>query len=138
MSCSSKVGPLVGSHALPFIYQGGSRCYRWEKEDNTKSIEGPSKDPGLPFFPRLPCITWQTVSGVVCLLIFVGYALASFSKWVHPIPPLQVACQTRLSISDPMGSGWRGDCSFATVEDRSPPLERGGCRMSVLGSSPGG
>ena len=39
--------PLVGSPALPFIDQGGSRGYRWEKEENTKGIEGPSKDPGL-------------------------------------------------------------------------------------------
>ena len=56
--------PLVGSPALLFIDQEGSRGYRWENEENTKSIEGPSKDPGLPFFPRLLCITWQTVSGV--------------------------------------------------------------------------
>ena len=41
----------MGSPALPFIDQGGSRGYRWEKEENTKSMEGPSKDSGLPFFP---------------------------------------------------------------------------------------
>ena len=102
------------------------------------SIEGPLKDSGLPFFPRLPCITWQTVSGVAWLLIFRGHALASFSKWVCPVPPPWVACRTGLLISDPVGSRWRGECSFATVEDGSPSLERSGCRMSVLGSSPGG
>ena len=110
----------MGSPALPFIDQGGSRGYRWEKEENTKSIEGPSKDPGLPFFPRLLCITWQTVLGVACLLIFVGQAPASFSKWVCPVPPPRAACRTGLSISDPMGSGWHGDCLFATIEDGSP------------------
>ena len=128
----------MGSPALPFIDQGGSRGYRWENEESTKSIEGPSKDPGLPFFPRLPCITWQTVSGVACLLIFVGHALASFSKWARPVLLPQVACQTGLAISDPVGSGWLDDCPFATIEDGSPSLERSGCRMSVLGSSPGG
>ena len=51
VSCPSKVGPSVGSRALPFIDQGGSRGYRWEKEENTKGTEGPSKDLGLPFFP---------------------------------------------------------------------------------------
>ena len=86
--------PLLGSPALPFIEQGGSKGYRWEKEKNTKSIEGPSKDPGLPFFPRPPCVTWQTMSGVACLLIFVGHALASFRKWMRPVPPPRATCQT--------------------------------------------
>ena len=89
------------------------------------------KDPGLPFFLRLPCITWQTVSGVAWLLIFVGHALASFSKWVRPVLPPRVACRTGVSICDPMGSAWRGDCSFTIEEDGSPPLERSGCRMSM-------
>ena len=102
------------------------------------SIEGPSKDLGLPFFPRQPFITWQTVSGVAWLLIFVGHALASLSKWVRPVPPPRAACRTGLSISDPVGSGWRGDCPFATVEDESPSLERSGSHMSMSGSSPGG
>ena len=128
----------VGSPALPFIDQGGSRGYRWEKEENIKGIEVPSKDLGLPFFLRLPCITWQTVSEAACLLIFIGHALASFSKWVRPVLPPRAACRTGLSISDPVGSGWCGDCSFATVEDGSPPLERSGCHMSVSGSSPEG
>ena len=128
--------PLVGSPALPFIDQGESRGYRWEKEENTKGIEGPSKEPSLPFFPRLPCITWQTVSEAVCLLIFVGHSLASFSKWVRPVPPLWVACRTGLLISDPVGSRWHGDCSFVTVGDGSPRLEHSGCRMSASGSSP--
>ena len=104
--------PLVGSPALPFIDQGGSRGYRWEKEENTKGIEGPSKDPGLPFSLRLPCITWQIVSEVACSLIFVSHALAFFSKWVRPIPPPRAACRIGLLNSDPVGSGCHGDCSF--------------------------
>ena len=99
-----KLVPLVGSPALPFIDQEGSRGYRWENEENTKSIEGPSKDLGLPFPPRLSCITWQTMSEVACLLIFVGHALASFSKWVHPVLPLQATCRTGVSIYDPWGA----------------------------------
>jgi len=128
----------VGSPALPFIDQEGSRGHRWEKEEKTKGIKGLSKDPVLPFFPRLPYITWQTVSEVACLLIFVGHALASFSKWVRPVSPPRVACRTGVSICDPVGSGRRGDCSFATVEDGSLPLECSGCRMSMSGSSPEG
>ena len=31
-----KLVPLVGSPALPFIDQGGSRGYRWEKVEKTK------------------------------------------------------------------------------------------------------
>ena len=46
--------PLVGSPALPFIGQGGSRGYRWEKEENSKGIEGPSKGLGLPFSRARP------------------------------------------------------------------------------------
>ena len=78
------------------------------------------------------------MSEAVCLLIFVGHALASFSKWVRPVPPPWTACWTGVSICDPVGSGRRGECSFATVEDESLPLERSGCRMSVSGSSPEG
>ena len=102
------------------------------------SIEGPSKDLGLPFSPRLPCKTWQIVSEVACLLIFVGHALALFSKWVRPVPPPRAVYRTGVSIYDPVGSGRRGDCSFATVEDGSPPLEHSGCHMSMLGSAPKG
>ena len=80
-----KLVPLVGGPALPFIDQGGSRGYRSEKEKNIKGIEGPSRESGLPFFLCLPCLTWQTVSEVACLLILVDHALASFSKWVRPI-----------------------------------------------------
>ena len=39
--CSSRVGPFSGALPSPFIDQGGSRGYRWEKEENTKGIEGP-------------------------------------------------------------------------------------------------
>ena len=99
-----------------------------------RSFEGS----GSSFSPCLPCLTWQTVSEVACLLIFVDHALASFNKWVRPIPPPRAACQTGVSICHPVESGWRGDCSFAAVEDGSPPLEHSGCRMSVSGSSPEG
>ena len=102
------------------------------------SIEGPSKDSRLPFFPCQPCVTWQTVSEVVCLLILIGHTLAYFGKWARPFPPPRAACRIGLSASDPMRSEWRGDCPFAVVEDESPSLERSGCRMSVSGSSPGG
>ena len=114
--------PLVGSPALPFIDQGGSRGYIWEKEENTKGIEGPSKDSGLPFSQRLPCITWQTMSEVLCSLIFVGHALASCSKWVRPIPPLRAACRTGLLNPDPVGSGCRGDCLFCHCRERESLL----------------
>ena len=46
--------PSMGAPALPFIDQGGSRGYRWEKEENTKGIEGPSRESGLPFSLCLP------------------------------------------------------------------------------------
>ena len=103
--CVKSICPLSGVSCPTFYRPRGCRGYRWENEENTKSIEGPSKDPGLPFFLRLPCITWQMVSGVAWLLIFIGHALASFSKWVRPVPPPRAACRTGLSISDPMGSG---------------------------------
>ena len=112
VSCPLKVGPSSGEPCPPFYRLRGSRGYRWEKEENTKGIEGPSKDSGLPFSQRMSCITWQTVSEVLCSLIFVGHALASCSKWVRPIPPLRAACWTGLLNPDPVGSGCRGDCSF--------------------------
>ena len=136
MSCPSKVGRLVGSPVLPFIDQGGSRGYRWEKEENTKSIEGPSKDPGLPFFPRLPCITWQTMSGVARLLIFVGHALASFSKWVRPILRRRTVRRAGEPSCDPSGSNRGSDNTPVTVDEVIPILGHSGCRMPVLVSSP--
>ena len=53
--CGIDPSPLVGCPALPFIDQGGSRGYRWEKEEKTKGREGPSKVPGLSFPLSLPC-----------------------------------------------------------------------------------
>ena len=52
-----KLVPLVGGPALPFIDQGGSRGYRWEKEENAEGIEGPLSELGLPFSMCLPCLT---------------------------------------------------------------------------------
>ena len=80
--------PLVGSPALPFIDKGGGAgVYRWGKRKNTKSVEGPLRDPSLPSSPRLPCLSWQTVSEVAYPSIFVGHALAFFSKWGIPSRP---------------------------------------------------
>ena len=128
----------MGSPALPFIDQGGSRGYRRENEENTKSIEGPSKDQGLPFFLVLPCITWQTVSGVAWLLIFVGHALASFSKWVRPILCRRMVRRAGEPSYDPSGSNRGGDHTSVTVDDMSSILGYSGCRMPVLVTAPEG
>ena len=126
----------MGSPALPFIGQGGSRGYKWEKEEKTKDIGGPSKDPGVPFFLRLPCLTWQTMSEVACLLIFVGHALAPFSKWVLPIPCRRTVWRAGEPSSDPSGSNWGSDHTSVTVDDVSSVLDRSGRRMPVLVSAP--
>ena len=50
--------PLVGSPALPFIDKGGGvGIYRWGKRKNTKSVEGPLRDPSLPSSP-LKALVW--------------------------------------------------------------------------------
>ena len=126
----------MGSPARPFIDQGGSKGYRWEKEENTKGIEGPSKDSGLPFFLCLPCLTWQTVLEVACLLIFVGHALAPFSKWVHPIPCRRMVRRAGEPSSDPSGSNRGSDDTSVTVDDVSSVLDHSGRRMPVLVSAP--
>ena len=126
----------MGSPALPFIDQGGSRGYRWEKEENTKGIEGPLKDPGLPFFPCLPYLTWQTVSGAAWLLIFVGHALASFSKWVRPILLRWMVRHVGESSCDPSGSNRGSDNTPITVDEVISIVDRSGCRMPVLVSMP--
>ena len=46
---------LVGCPALPFIGQGGSRAYKWEKEEKTKGRKCPLEVLGLPFPLSLPC-----------------------------------------------------------------------------------
>ena len=74
----------MGSPVLPFIDQGGSRGYRWEKEENTKGIEGPSKGSGLPFPPSQPCRHGQLVSAVGT---FAGYLGADDAA---PLLDLQV------------------------------------------------
>ena len=126
----------MGSPALPFIDQGGSRGYRWEKEENTKGIEGPSKDPGLPFFPRLPYLTWQTMSEVAYLLIFIGHALAPFSKWVLPIPCRRTVRRAEEPRGDPSGSNRGSDHTSITIDDVSSVLDHSGHRMPVLVSAP--
>ena len=101
-----------------------------------KGIGGPSKDLGLPFFPRLPCLTWQTVLEVVCLLIFIGHALAPFSKWVRPIPCRRTVRRAGEPSSDPSESNQGSDHMSVTVDDVSSVLDRSGRRMSVLVSAP--
>ena len=126
----------MGSPALPFIDQGRSRGYRWEKGENTKGIEGPSKDPGLPFFPRLSCLTWQTVLEVAWLLIFIGHVLAPFSKWVRPILCRRTVRRAGEPSSDPSGSNRGSDHMSVTVDDVSSVLDRSGRRKLVLVSAP--
>ena len=125
----------MGSPALSFIDQGGSRGYKWEKEENTKGIEGPSKDPGVPFFPRLPCLTWQTMSEVTCLLIWIGHALAPFSKWVCPILCQRTVRRAGEPSYDPSGSNRGSDNTPITVDDVIPILDRSGYRMPMLVST---
>ena len=103
-----------------------------------KGIGGPSKDLGLPFFPRLPCLTWQTVSEVACLLIFVGHALAPFSKWVCPIPCRRTVWRAGEPSSDPSGSNRGSDHTSVTVDDVSSVLDHIGCCMPMLVSAPEG
>ena len=64
--CVESIRPLVGCPALPFIDQGGSRGYRWEKEEKNqrqrKSFEGAgssfSLDPAL--------LIRQIMPGIAC------------------------------------------------------------------------
>ena len=124
--------PLVGGPAVPFIDQGGSRGYRWEKVENAEGIEGPLRESDLPFSLCLPCLTRQAVSEVACSLILVGHALASFSKWVHPILCLQTVRHAGEPRCDPSWSNQGSDHTFVTVDDVSSILDRSGCHMPVL------
>ena len=128
----------MGCPALSFIDQGGSRGYRSENEENIKGIEGPSREPGLPFSLCLPYLTWQTVSEVACSLIFVGHALAFFSKWVHPILRRRMVRRAGEPSCDPSGGNRGSEHTFVTVDDVSSILDRSGCRMPVLVSTPEG
>ena len=132
MSCPFKVGRPSGEPCPPFSRPRGEQGYRWEKEENTKGIEGPLKDPGLPFSLRLPCTTWQTVSEVACSLIFVGHALTSFSKWVRPILRRWTVRRAREPSCDPSGSNRGSDHTFVTVDDVTSVLDHSGCRMPRL------
>ena len=127
--------PLVGALPSLFIDQGGSRGYRWEKEENAEGIEGPLREPGLPFSLCLPCLTRQAVSKVVCSLILVGHALASFSKWVRPILRRQTVRHAGGPSYDPSGSNQGSDHTSVTVDDVISILDRSGCRMHVLVST---
>ena len=128
----------VTGPALPFIDQGGSRGYRWAKEENTKGIEGPSREPGLPFSLCLPCLTWQTVSEVACLLILGGHALAPFSKWVRLILRRRTVRRAGELSCDPSGTNRGSDHTPVTVDDVGSVLDHSGCRMPVLVSTPEG
>ena len=134
----SSVDPFSGEPCPTFYRPRGSTGYRWEKEENTKGIEGPSREPGLPFSLCLPCLTWQTMSEVACSLILVGHALASFSKWVCPILWWRtVRCAGEPSC-DSSRSNRGSDHMSVTVDDVSFVLDRSGCRMPVLVSAPQG
>ena len=130
-----KLVPLVVGPALPFIDQGGSRGYRWEEEENAEGIEGPLRESGLPFSLCMPCLTWQTVSEVACLLIFVGHSLALFSKWVRPILRRWMVQHAREPHCNPSGSNGGSDHTSVTVDDVTFVLDRNGCRMFVLVSA---
>ena len=136
MGCSLKVDLSSGEPCPPFYRPRGSRGYRWEKEEKTKGIGGPSKDPGLPFFPRLSCLTWQTVLEVAWLLIFIGHVLAPFSKWVRPIPSRWMVWRAGERNSDPSGSNRGSDHTSVTIDDVSSVLDHSGRRMPVLVSTP--
>ena len=142
MSCPSKIGPHSGEPCPPFYRPRGEQGLQMRERGKYHEYRGSFEGFGSSFLPTLACTTWQIVSEVAYLLIFVGHALTSFSKWVRPIPPLRAACWTGLLISDPLGSGRRGDCLFVIVESvdsvRNLCLERSGCRMSTSGSSPEG
>ena len=97
-----------------------------------RSFEGS----GSSFSPCLPCLTWQTVSEVACLLIFVGHAQALFSKWVRPIPCRRTVRCAGEPSSDPSGSNRGSDHTSVTVDDVSSVLDRSGRRMPVLVSVP--
>ena len=128
--------PLVGAPALPLIDQGGSRGYRTEKKENAKVIEGPLREPGLPFSLCLSCLTRQTVSEVACSLIFVGHTLAFFSKWVRPILHRWTVRHVGEPSCDPSRSNRGSDHTSITVDDVISILDRSGCRMPVSVSTP--
>ena len=47
--CVELIRPLSGVPCPPFYRPRGNRGYRWEKEEKTRSREGPLKAPSLPF-----------------------------------------------------------------------------------------
>ena len=96
------------------------------------------RESGLPFSLCLPCLTWQAVSEVVCSLILIGHALASFSKWVRPILRRWMVRHAREPSCDSSGSNWGSDHTPVTVDDVSPVLDHSGCRMPVLVFTPEG
>ena len=128
--------PLVGGPTLPFIDQGGSRGYRSEKKEKVEGIEGALREPGLPFSLSLPCLTWQTVLEVACSLIFVGHALALFSKWVRPILCRWMVRRTGELSYDPLGSNRGSDHTSVTIDDVIYVLDHNGCHMPMLVSTP--
>ena len=76
------------------------------------------------------------MSEVARLLIFVGHALAPFSKWVHPIPCQWMVRRAGEPSSDPSGSNRGSDHTSVTVDDVSSVFDRSGRRMPVLVSAP--
>ena len=76
------------------------------------------------------------MSEVACLLIFVGHALAPFSKWVHPIPCRWTVRRVEEPSGDPSGSNRGSDHTSVTIDDVSSVLDCSGRRMPVLVSAP--
>ena len=129
--------PLVGGPALPFIDQGGEGLQMGERgkyQGYRRSFEGS----GSSFFPApaLYNMADSVRSGVFVDLHRPCPGLFQQVGASHPAP--RVACRTGLLNSDPVGTDVVVTARFAIVEDRSLFLERCGCRMSVLGSSPSG
>ena len=73
---------------------------------------------------------------VAWLLIFIGHALAPFSKWVRPIPCRRMVRRAGEPSSDPSGSNRGSDHTSVTVDYVSSVLDRSGRRMPVLVSMP--
>ena len=99
-----------------------------------RSFEGA----GSSFSLCLPSLTRQTVLEVACSLILVGHAVASFSKWVHPILRRRTVWSAGEPSCDPSGSNRGSDHTSITVDDVISFLDRSGCRMPVLVSAPEG
>ena len=132
--------PSVGSHALPFIDEGGSRGYRWVKRGNYQGYRRSFEGLGTSFSskPASDTASWcQRLARSPGACVPMMLHLYLICKWSRPVPPPRAACRAEMFPHGPVGSGWCGDRSFVTVEDGSPSLDCIGCPMLMSGSSPG-